>query len=111
MAADDDFTISPVAAPGSGAALLRRYTRVLELDIKEYLRLLVAPTASGLAMLLLVVAAKALLPADLTGLSLLVVLVLIAATVYPLVLYLTDRRFLLSVLSNGRRFLSRADHR
>jgi O-antigen/teichoic acid export membrane protein len=86
-------------------------TRVLELDIKEYLRLLVAPTASGLAMLLSVVAAKAVLPADLTGLSLLAVLVLIAATVYPLVLYLMDRRFVLSVLSNGRRFLSPADRR
>jgi O-antigen/teichoic acid export membrane protein len=81
-------------------------TRVLKLDLKQYLRLLVAPTASSLAMLLLVLTAKAVLPDDLTGLPLLVVLSLIAGTTYLLVLYLTGRRFLMSVLSNGRRLLA-----
>ena len=35
MAADDDVTISPVAAPGSGAALLRRYIAQLNHGVRS----------------------------------------------------------------------------
>ena len=35
MAADDDVTISPVAAPGSGAALLRRYIARLNHGVRS----------------------------------------------------------------------------
>lgn len=79
--------------------------RVLDLEVKRYLRLLVAPAVSGLAMLVLVMAAKAVLPDDLTGVPLLAVLLLIAGAVYLLVLCLTGRRFVMSVLANGRRLL------
>ena len=35
MAPEDDFTISPVAAPGSGAALLRRYIARLNHGVRS----------------------------------------------------------------------------
>ncbi len=79
--------------------------RVLDLEAKRYLRLLVAPAVSGLTMLVLVMAAKAVLPDDLTGVPLLAVLLLIAGAVYLLALCLTGRRFVMSVLANGRRLL------
>jgi O-antigen/teichoic acid export membrane protein len=81
-------------------------TRVLNLEIKTYLRLFVAPLTSGLVMLLSVVAARAALPADITGVTLIAALLVVAATVYLLVLCLTGRRLVISVLSHGRRLLA-----
>jgi polysaccharide transporter, PST family len=81
-------------------------TRVLKIEVKTYLRLFVAPLMSGLVMLLSLVATKAALPDDVTGVPLIAALLLVAGTVYLLVLYLTDRRLVMSVLSNGRRLLA-----
>jgi hypothetical protein len=46
MAADEDFTISPVAAPGSGAALLRRYIARLNHGVRsgDFSSMLADPT-------------------------------------------------------------------
>jgi CBS-domain-containing membrane protein len=75
-------------------------------EVKTYLRLFVAPLTSGLVMLLSLVAAKAALPNDITGVALIAALLLVAVTVYFLVLYLTGRRLVMSVLSHGRRLLA-----
>lgn len=81
-------------------------TRVLDVEVKTYLRLFVAPLTSGLVMLLALVAAKAALPDDITGVALIAALLLVAVTVYFLVLYLTGRHLVTSVLSHGRRLLA-----
>jgi O-antigen/teichoic acid export membrane protein len=81
-------------------------TRVLDVEVKTYLRLFVAPLTSGLVMLLSLVAAKAALADQVTGLVLILALLLVAVTVYSLMLYLTGRRLVMSVLSNGRRLLA-----
>jgi O-antigen/teichoic acid export membrane protein len=78
-------------------------TRVVDVEAKPYLRLFVAPTVSGLVMLLSLLSAKAALADEVTGIALIVALLLVAATVYSLMLYLTARPFVLSVLSHGRR--------
>jgi O-antigen/teichoic acid export membrane protein len=82
-------------------------TRVVDVEVKTYLRLFVAPMTSGLVMLASVVAAKAALSDGLTGVALIAALLLVAGTVYLLVLLLTGRRLVMSVLSNGRRLLAR----
>jgi O-antigen/teichoic acid export membrane protein len=74
-------------------------TRVLDLDVKAYLRLYVAPLTSGLVMLLALLAAKAALHGLLTDLPLFAVLVIVAAGVYLLALYLTDRSLVSTLLS------------
>jgi PST family polysaccharide transporter len=81
-------------------------TRVINVEVKRYLRLFVAPMASGLVMLLSVLSAKAALAHEVTGIALIVALVFVAVTVYSLMLYLTARRFVMSMLSNGRRLLA-----
>jgi O-antigen/teichoic acid export membrane protein len=81
-------------------------TRVLDIEVKTYLRLFVAPVASGLVMLLSLIAAKAALADRVTGPVLILVLLSVAATVYLVMLCLTGRRFVMSVLSNGRRLLA-----
>jgi O-antigen/teichoic acid export membrane protein len=80
-------------------------TRVLDFDAKTYLRLFIAPVTSGLVMLLSLVATKAALADQVSGLALIVALLPVAAAVYLLMLYLTGRRFVMIVLSNGRRLL------
>ena len=62
--------------------------------------------ARGLVMLLSVLGAKAALADQVTGIALLAALVLVAGTVYPLMLYLTARQFVTGLLSNGRRLLA-----
>jgi O-antigen/teichoic acid export membrane protein len=84
-------------------------TRVLDVEIKRYLGLFFAPMVSGLAMLVSLVAARAALPDDITGMALISALLLVGTTVYLLVLSFTGRRLVMSVLSNGRRLLVRAD--
>jgi PST family polysaccharide transporter len=74
-------------------------TRVLDIDVKAYLRLYVAPLTSGLVMLLALLAAKAALHGLLTDLPLLAVLVIVAACVYLLALYLTSRSLFVTLLS------------
>lgn len=86
---------------------VRFVTRVLDIEVKTYLRLFVAPVTSGLVMLLSLVAAKTVLADELSGLALIMALLPVAATVYLLMLYLTGRHFLMAVLSNGRRLLSK----
>jgi O-antigen/teichoic acid export membrane protein len=81
-------------------------TRVVDVEVGPYLRLFVAPLASGLVMLLAVLGAKAALAGQVTGITLLLALALVAATVYALVLFLTARRFVMSLLSRGRRLLA-----
>ena len=81
-------------------------TRVLDVEVKGYLRLFIAPLTSGLVMVLSLMAAKAVLPESLGGVAQIAVLLLTAATVYLGMLYLTGRRLVMSVLSNGRRFLA-----
>jgi O-antigen/teichoic acid export membrane protein len=81
-------------------------TRVLDIEVNRYLRLFVAPLASGLVMVLLLTVAKAALPDHLTGVALLAALLLLAATVYLVLLTLTGRRLVTSVLSHGRRLLA-----
>jgi len=81
-------------------------TQVVDVEVKSYLRLFVAPMTSGLVMLLFLLTAKAALADEVGGVALMVVLVLIAVSVYLLMLYLTARRFLMSVLSNGKRLLA-----
>jgi O-antigen/teichoic acid export membrane protein len=81
-------------------------TRVVDVEVKPYLRLFVAPMTSGLVMLLSLLGAKAALAGEVTGIALIVALVLVAATVYLLMLYLTARHFVMSVLSNGRRLFA-----
>jgi O-antigen/teichoic acid export membrane protein len=81
-------------------------TQVVDIEVKSYLRLFVAPMTSGLVMLLFLLTAKAALADEVGGVALMVVLVLIAVSVYLLMLYLTARRFLISVLSTGRRLLA-----
>jgi PST family polysaccharide transporter len=81
-------------------------TRVLDVEVKSYLRLFVAPLTSGLVMVLSLMAAKAVLPESLAGVAQIAVLLLVASTVYLGMLYLTGRRLVISVLSNGRRLLA-----
>ena len=81
-------------------------TRVLDIEMKRYLRLFVAPLTSGLLMVLLLMVAKAALPDHLTGVALLAALLLLAVTVYLVLLTLTGRRLVMSVLSHGRRLLA-----
>jgi PST family polysaccharide transporter len=81
-------------------------SRVLDVEIRRYLRLFVAPLASGLVMVLSLMAVKAVLPDTLAGVAQIAVLLLAAATVYFGMLYLTGRRLVMSVLSNGRRLLA-----
>jgi O-antigen/teichoic acid export membrane protein len=81
-------------------------TRVVDVDVKVYLRLFVAPMTSGLVLLLSILSAKAVLADKITGIALIAVLALLAVTVYSLMLFLTARRFVLNVLSNGRRLLA-----
>ena len=81
-------------------------TRVLDVDVKAYLRLFVAPVTSGLVMVGALVAAKAALVGQVTGVALLVAMLPVGATVYLLMLSLTDRRLVRSMLSNGRRLLT-----
>jgi hypothetical protein len=57
-------------------------------------------------MVLSLMAAKAVLPESLAGVAQIAVLLLAAATVYLGMLYLTGRRLVMSVLSNGRRLLA-----
>jgi O-antigen/teichoic acid export membrane protein len=83
-------------------------TRVLDVEISRYLRLFVAPVASALAMLVSLVAARAVLPDELPGLAL-VASLLAGVTVYLVALCLTGRRLVTSVLSNGRRLLAGGD--
>jgi O-antigen/teichoic acid export membrane protein/glycosyltransferase involved in cell wall biosynthesis len=84
-------------------------TRVLQIDLKRYLELFVAPITSGLAMVLSVMAARAVVADDVTGVTLVVGLLLVGATAYFLVLYLTGRRLVISILSTVRRLLARAE--
>jgi O-antigen/teichoic acid export membrane protein len=84
-------------------------TRVLQIDLKRYLELFVAPITSGLAMVLSVMAARAALADDLTGLALIAALLLVGITVYLLVLCLTGRRLVMSMLSTVRRLPLRAE--
>jgi O-antigen/teichoic acid export membrane protein len=81
-------------------------SRVVEVELKPYLRLFVAPVTSGLAMLAAVVAARAALANAVTGLAEIAALLLVAGIVYLLVLALTGRQLLRMVLSNGRRLLA-----
>jgi O-antigen/teichoic acid export membrane protein len=81
-------------------------SRVLDVEIRRYLRLFVAPLASGLVMVLSLMAVKAVLPDTLAVVAQIAVLLLAAATVYVGMLYLTGRRLVMSVLSNGRRLLA-----
>ncbi len=81
-------------------------TRVVDIEVKPYLRLFVAPMTSGLVMLLSLLGAKAALADEVTGIALIVTLVVVAVAVYSLMLYLTARHFVMSVLSNGRRLLA-----
>jgi O-antigen/teichoic acid export membrane protein len=81
-------------------------TRVLDVEVKEYLRRFIAPMTSGLVMLLSLIAAKAVLPDNITGLPLIVLLLLLAATVYLVMLYLTGRSLVMTVLSSGRRIFA-----
>jgi hypothetical protein len=83
-------------------------TRVLDVEIKRYLRLFLAPAASALAMLGSLVATKAALSDDVPGVVLVVALPAGAAA-YLMVLFLTDRRLVLHVLAYGRRLLAGAD--
>jgi PST family polysaccharide transporter len=78
-------------------------SRVLPIQPRPYLRLFVAPLTSGLVMLLSLVGAKAALDRALTGLTLIAVLLIVAGGVYLLALYITDRRLVLSAVTNGRR--------
>jgi PST family polysaccharide transporter len=80
-------------------------SRVLDIDVKTYLRLFVGPTAGGAVMVVSVVAAQEALPDGVTGLPLLAILLLVAVTVYFLMLCLTSRRLVMSILSSGRRLL------
>jgi O-antigen/teichoic acid export membrane protein len=79
--------------------------QVVDVEVKPYLRLFVAPTASGLVMLLSLLSAKAALADEVTGIALIVALGFVAVTVYLLMLYLTARPFVMSVCSHGRRLL------
>jgi O-antigen/teichoic acid export membrane protein len=81
-------------------------SRVLDLEITKYLRLFVAPMVSGLVMVVAMVAAKAVLSDDVTGVALIALLLPVGGSVYLLVLYLTGRSLVLSLLSNGRRLLA-----
>jgi O-antigen/teichoic acid export membrane protein len=81
-------------------------SRVLDIDVKAYLRLFVAPVTSGLVMLGALVAANAALAGEVRGVALLVALPPVGATVYLLMLYLTGRGLVRSILSNGRRLLT-----
>jgi hypothetical protein len=83
-------------------------TRVLDVEIKRYLRLFVAPAASALAMLVSLVATRAALSDDIPGLALVAAL-LAGATTYLVLLSLTGRRLVRSALSNGRRLLAGGD--
>jgi hypothetical protein len=60
-------------------------------------------------MVLSVMAARAGVADDVTGVTLIVGLLLVGVTVYLLVLYLTGRRLVLSMLSTARRLLVRAE--
>jgi O-antigen/teichoic acid export membrane protein len=81
-------------------------TRVLDIEVKTYLRLFVAPITSGLVMVLFLMVARAALPDHLAGVTLLAALLLVAVTVYLVLLTLTGRRLVMSVLSYGRRLLA-----
>jgi PST family polysaccharide transporter len=81
-------------------------TRVVGIEAKPYLRLFIAPTTSGLVMVLSLLSAKAALADEVTGIALIMALMLVAVTVYSLMLYLTARHFVMSVLSNGRRLFA-----
>jgi O-antigen/teichoic acid export membrane protein len=81
-------------------------TRVVDVAVGPYLRLFVAPLASGLVMLLAVLGAKAALAGEVTGIALLVAPALVGGAVYTLMLLLTARRFVLSLFSRGRRLLA-----
>jgi polysaccharide transporter, PST family len=81
-------------------------TRVVDVEVKPYLRLFVAPMTSGLVMLLSVLSAKAVLADEVTGIALIVALVLVAGVVYSLMLFLTARHFVMNVLSKGRRLVA-----
>jgi O-antigen/teichoic acid export membrane protein len=82
--------------------------QVLDVEVRRYLGLFVAPVVSGLAMLGGLVAARAALGDTLTGLPLLGALLGAGAAGYLLALSLTGRRLVLSVWSQGRRLLVRA---
>jgi O-antigen/teichoic acid export membrane protein len=84
-------------------------TRVLQIDLRRYLELFVAPITSGLAMVLSVTAARAALADDLTGMALIVTLLPVGGTAYLLVLCLTGRRLVMSMLSTVRRLRDRGE--
>jgi PST family polysaccharide transporter len=84
-------------------------TRILDVEIKRYLRLFVAPAASALAMVGSLLAARAALSDDTGPVVVLVVALLAGLTAYLVVLSLTDRRLVSSALSRGRRLLAGAD--
>jgi PST family polysaccharide transporter len=80
-------------------------TRVLRIQLGRYLQLLIAPLASGLVMVLALVAAKEALVSVVAGLALIAVLLVIAAGVYLAMLYATCRSLVRSVLSSGKRLV------
>jgi O-antigen/teichoic acid export membrane protein len=80
-------------------------TRVLQVDLKRYLGLFAAPVASGLAMLLSLLAVRAAVSDDVAGAVRIALLVAVGATVYLMVLAVTGRRLVTSALSHGRRLL------
>jgi O-antigen/teichoic acid export membrane protein len=84
-------------------------SRVVEVEAGRYLRLLVAPVASGAAMLAATLAAGAALPGGVSGPARMAVLAAVAAVTYLLALSLTSRRLVLDLLAYGRRLLVRAD--
>lgn len=83
-------------------------TRVLDVEIKRYLRLFVPPAASALAMLGSIVAVRAALSDAVPGLVLVAALPAGAAA-YLVMLSLTDRRLIQDVLAHGRRLLAGTD--
>jgi O-antigen/teichoic acid export membrane protein len=83
-------------------------TRVLDVEVKRYLRLFVPPAASALAMLGAIVAVRAALSDAVPGLVLVAALPAGAAA-YLVMLSLTDRRLIQDALAHGRRLLAGTD--
>jgi PST family polysaccharide transporter len=81
-------------------------TRVLDLRVAAYVRLLAAPVVSGLAMLVIGAAFRSILPDGISAVAEMAVLSSIAITAYLLVLCLTGRALVKRAISNIRRALA-----
>jgi PST family polysaccharide transporter len=81
-------------------------TRVLDVRVSAYVRLLAAPVVSGLAMLVIGAAFRSVLPDGITAVAEMAVLSSVAITAYLLVLCLTGRALVKRAISNIRRALA-----